>query len=310
MKQDANAELFLRRQKDFLKLANTRAGRYLLKCGVDAPIVGLTHNAIVYDWGRDFKGRKQLKGEFFVGYNRNTYILAPILEKLDIAREARKYSLAQKDFLTHADVPWIFLDGPTEFQAASGGTGGIYATDAVYTTARSATSASADQQAISNDGVGGVFEITRWFCPTDFSIISAGSDVTAASGAIWPVTRNTTIDDTLQFILTTQASTSAISNDDFDNLTLNSPTVYGTSGAYSTLNLNAYNTVTMTAGFQTLVESGAGGFIKMGARASGDVSNTSPTTNRSLLTMSQTNGERTKFTITWTPGGSYMGRQW
>lgn len=290
-------KIFQQRQRELLQLANSPAGRFLLDCGVDAPIIGITPNAILYAW----KG--QFRGEFYAGENRNANILLPILQKLDIAQEHRVLAQAQRSFLRQAEIPWIFL---TEYEAASGGTGGIYAANATYSTARSASTASGSEQGVKNEFVGGNYEIARWFCPTDFSAITPGSDVTAATGAIYPTARNTTVDDTLKFIVTTQAATNSVANDDFDNLTLNSPTTYGTFGAYSTLNLNAYNSITMDAGFQTLVESGAGGYIKMGLRSTGDIDNSTPAA-RSFLTMSQTNAQRTKFDVTWTaPSGGAL----
>lgn len=310
-------KIFKERQEELVLIANSPIGRFLL--GVTEkklPVVAISPNAVIFKIGNWVKNKfgivvPEFYGEFFAGFGNNVEILKP-LPYIDTLRDFHpKYSpVGINEFIkavehysgyTRGNFPTLFLDGPTDFEAATGGTAGIYAANATYSTARSASTASGAQQAIGNDAVAG-YEITRWFCPTDFSTIAAGSDVTATNGYLYPTGRNTTTDDTGKFILTTQASTSAIANDDFDNLTLNSPTTYGTSGAYSSFTLNQYSAaIAMTAGFQTLVEAAAGvGFVKMGMRATGDIDNTTPTT-RSFLNFSQSNGQRTKFAITWTP---------
>ena len=313
IRYDTESKIFTERQEEILLIANSAIGKFLLGADSKLSVVKVTPNAVISLLGWKAEDQPVFKGVFYSGQGNNSEILLPILEQLDILRELYpRYSPIGRDKFIQAvehyagyvrtNFPLIFLDGPTDFEAATGGTGGIYALDADYATARAAASATGAEAGAKNEIVGGSYEIARWFCPTDFTAITAGSDVTVATGSIFPTARNTTTDDTCKFILTTQAATSSVANDDFNNLTLNSPTTYGTFGAFSTLNLSAYNAITMDAGFLTLVEAGAGGFIKMGIRATGDIDATTPTT-RSFLTMSTTNGERTKFTITWTPVG-------
>ena len=257
---------------------------------------------------------------FYSGVNNNVSSMIPLLTKLDIIREQYpkympvgrdEYIKAAEHFSGHVRsprYPQIYL---TEFTAATGGTTGCYSDSVVdYATARNATTAAATDNRIGNEISGGHYNIFRWFCPTDFTTITAGSDVTAADGYVWGITSQVAwLDDTMRFILTTQAATTTVALADFDNITLNSPTEYGTTAAYTVLDTSAYSAaITMTAGFQTLVEAAAGvGFVKMGLRANADIVATTPT-GTSNLTMSTADNQRTKFDITWTLpvlGGNY-----
>ncbi len=299
-------ELFTTRQKDLLALANTNASRFLLNLRSFDSIIRVTPNSIIY------KGEgKQLNGTFISGENAVGIILLPLLTKLDIIRrEFPKYTPGdKKEYLKLVEhlagltykpqYPNVFLDSGT-FSSDSGGTGGIFGRDAAsYSTSRSAASATGSSNNVGNEFVGGNYDIFRWFCPTDFSTITAGSTVTTATGYIWPVSKTSTTDDTAKFIVTTQASNTTLATSDYSKITLNSPTTYGTTGNYSAMTTGQYNTVTMDAGFLTLVQSGAGGFIKLGMRATADINATTPTT-ASDIGMSVSANQRTKFDITWT----------
>lgn len=291
-KFDPIKAIFQERQKDLVAIANTQAGRQMLNFGLKAQVIGVTPNAVIVREG------KNLRGEFISGINPVANILLPVLRQIDATRRRNPqnpldaYSLMR----SHRFGEAYFI----EYTAASGGTGGIYGEHVTYSTARGLATATGSDPNVGNETVGGNFDIYRWFCPTDFSAITPGSTVSAGSSAIWRTGGNTTTDDTAKFILTTMANPASLATADFDALTLNGPTTYGTTGAYSTHAIGAYSAVTMNAGFLTLVQSGAGGIIKLGMRATGDIDATQPTT-RSFMAMSVLDNQRTKFDITWAP---------
>lgn len=308
--------LFQQRQKELLYFANTEAGKFLLNAKKNLKIIKITPNTIHYLTGNYKKGLPEINGEFYC-YGRQAKILIPILSKMDLAKEIKSVENPYNAFLHFSNLernkklPTIYFEQQDFF--AEAGDGGAsansvtsWATVRDAATADSTTGSSANEVGNQSEDDAGTFRLTRGFFPIITSSMGSGATVTAVvAKVIFGTTRNTTFDDTTRWAITTQASTSSLAAGDYDNITKDTPTEFGTSAAWSGWSTTLYTDVTFNADGRTAVV--PTGNTLYGCRSTRDVQNTTPT-QRSFIYFQYSEtagtGSDPKFDITWTPGGA------
>ena len=120
------------------------------------------------------------------------------------------------------------------------------------------------------------FDISRCFLPFDTSSLPDDATIDSATLSIYVTVKNDADIVSLVLVQTTQASTSSLVLDDFDQCgTLNSPTEGAARITVSGLTLNAYNDFTLNATGLTWISKT--GFTKLGIRISRDGDNSEPT---------------------------------
>lgn len=327
--QKSTELLFQKRQREILEFANSEGGRFLLNTKKDLKIIKVTPNAIHYFTGNYIKvitetGKKlwlpEINGEFYC-YGRQAKILIPILTKIDLLKEDYPQKLLGRNAIYEAFLHYSNLDlknskypfylfEQQDFFAEAGDGGASansvtsWATVRDAATADSTTGTSANEVGNQSEDDAGTFRLTRGFFPIITSSIGAGADIiTVIAKVIFGTTRNTTFDDTTRWAITTQASTSSLVAGDYDNITKDSPTEFGTSAAWSGWSTTLYTDVTFNADGRTAVV--PTGNTLYGCRSTRDIQNTTPT-QRSFIYFqySETAGTASdpKFDITWLPG--------
>lgn len=169
------------------------------------------------------------------------------------------------------------------------GDGSVNKSATTYAGAHDATSGTADYTGTSgvvcqNDKVNASqYDVTRYFFPIDTSALPDGATVTAATFQWWftadsaPTAFNPD-SDAVSLIQTSQASTSSLTANDFDNV--------GTTKGATDLN---FASVSTTAGYQKMELNATGlgwisktGYTLLGLRSKNDIANSAPT-GRSFL---------------------------
>ena len=120
------------------------------------------------------------------------------------------------------------------------------------------------------------FEIYRAFLVFDTSSIPNDATITDATLSIYVTAKTDNDSSSFVLIQTTQAATSSLVLEDFDQCgDLNSPTEGASRVTYSSLTLDAYNNFTFNAAGLTWIN--LTGLTKLGIRNSRDVDNSEPT---------------------------------
>lgn len=177
-----------------------------------------------------------------------------------------------------------------------------------YATAHNATSSTsfnysgngATDSAVRNETTGGVYYITRCFLPFDTSALGVGATVDTATLGVWANAKDSTVNDTIRIIQTSQASTSAIESNDYDNV---GTTGGGDIGTISAISTGAYTNTNLNATGEGWIS--VTGISKLGLRTVGDIDSTSPG-NRSYIFFYLSGQTGTsndpKLSGTYTPG--------
>lgn len=193
----------------------------------------------------------------------------------------------------------------TNFTTATGGTNGVYCDGDTWATERNNTTGDGNAAQVAGAWTGAIYEINRFFIPTDFSSLSATATVTSAKFYFYASSKQSNDDDTASIILTTQAATNTVAMADYDNITLNSPTTYGTSAAFSTLTPAGWFSIDIDAAGLALIQAAAGvGYVKFGLRCTHDIANTTPTALSSVTIDIATN--KPYFAVTYTLPSSFI----
>ena len=271
-----------------IKLANSEAGRYVLGIKNDFPIVKISPNS----W--HFRiGKHKVRGIFHC-YNVIEKCLSPYLVYKSLAKSYVKEYDDYKGFLhfnqleRNSKYPTIFLDVATIYSSA--GDGAIRNSDSVWATVRGAASGASNDGTSASSGGGcplTIFAdpnyiIDRGFFPFVTSSLGADSIVSAATLNIYVVTKTDLSNGNVALIQTTQASVTALSNDDYNNLTLDSPSEGATRLDIGTdITTGAYNIWTLNAtGLGWIDEVGN---TLLGLREKRDIDNTTPDANQNDL---------------------------
>lgn len=121
------------------------------------------------------------------------------------------------------------------------------------------------------DYVPTTYNLYRTFLPVNTSAISDGAEIISASLFIYLLTKNSTQDDTITIVATTQTSTATLATTDYNNVGTISG---GVSGALSTLSINAYTEIALNATGLTWIDKT--GTTKIGLRFTRDIANSAP----------------------------------
>lgn len=181
-----------------------------------------------------------------------------------------------------------------------GNANGLYKESATYAGARGASSADAAYTHLSRNEKVGTYGVQRGFLPALVDI-PAGSTITSVVAKLYyDGTRNTTYDDVSQFTVSTQTDPTALAVADFDNLTLDSPTLFAESAAWSTWSAVAFTSITFNAAGIAYFNSVIGTYAKIVARASRDIANTTPAESSYLsINWANETGKEPYFEITY-----------
>ena len=167
---------------------------------------------------------------------------------------------------------------PTQvFDANGGGQGRVFNGNANYNTARTASSGTANTDGtFGNSLSGGTYTVQRYFLPFNTAVIPANATIESAflrlvaDGA----TFNNADTDTIDVVASTQASDTALANEDFDQA---GATTFGALALASWTNsAGANNDITLNAtGLAAIIK--GGGYTKLGCRMRSDITPATPT---------------------------------
>ena len=173
-----------------------------------------------------------------------------------------------------------------------------YATDNTFSTARGASTGTQSGAYVGCEKNGVPYYVFRNFTSYDTSSIPDHAIITSATLAFVNSGKDTSNDFNVCLTQSTAGDTS-LADDDFNNITLNSPTeLADRTAAVSTFDASA--TITFTLNASGLSHISKTGYTKFCFRSSKDVDNSTPTA-RSYCSM----GTGT-FTINYTDGGNPM----
>lgn len=291
-----NEDWFEKYQKVLIWFANTWFGRKLLyidgsKSSVGKnKIVKITPNAIFWKG----KGKREMIAEFRTHrkFGKRIYYGLMPLWKLFHAWDMAMYPNFNLGFDTTGTLyptagdGYVENSGATYATAQSAGTGNV----ANYTDTTAG---------IRNEISGGTYYIGRGFNPFDTSTIGAGATVTAATFSLYGQAKDSTLDDTIRAVQTSQSSTTTLATADFDAI---GTTSGGDFGLISALSTSAYNDLNLNATGLTWIN--VTGTTLLGVRTTGDIAASSPA-NRSyffVYTSEQTGTTNDpKLVVTYTP---------
>lgn len=274
-----NQDYFRQYQKILLETANSKAGRFLLGIKDKAPIIKLTPNSFhqLMDFQKD---RPIIKARFSTDINAISRILMPTFTKIELADGYKRIIDKQEAFLHYSSLeeknykyPQIYL-ATSNFIPGSGNGAVRRAGQATWAAARD----TADGTLVVNNPTafdapigtttGGLFYLYRAFFPTDTSSIP---DISAISVVVFNgyiTTLNATPGDTYHIVQTSQASTSTLVLEDYNNYinVSGGSVVITATGAYTiTFNSTGRNIISRT------------GFSLIGQINDHDLDNVAPT---------------------------------
>lgn len=174
----------------------------------------------------------------------------------------------------------VFIDPTTSYYAGAGD-GIVQATSAVHATARGAASGTKDDtttEVSTKDDKAGDFFINHSFIPADTSGIGASNVPSAGILYVYTTSAGGDADScSVAIVQTTQASNTALANDDFDQCgSLNTPTEGATRKAFSAISTGQYNSYTLNASGVSWISTTS--YTKLGMRdATRDIDNSAPT---------------------------------
>lgn len=296
---------FWANQRMILRLLNTPEGRWLLYKDTPMrsmlqstlPLVKVTPNSLHY-----LHDDKKTYTAHIYPTDRVRDIVFPILTKMSIGSQLYTSSLFTSfrhfgGIKKSPYLPTIYLD---TFNPDAGGNGRVYVTNTDWTTARTATSGTADGTNfyVGVELNGADFTIYRHFMPTDTSSIS---DSATLISAVWNMDAadtqdadNTSGNDYIVMILTTQASGTALVDEDYDTggSTEGSNQIDLTGGAGAktfTLNATGLSWINLS------------GFTKFGQKSGFDLNNDIPLAGQTYTTWSTF-----VLTVTYSVPGGYI----
>lgn len=275
-------QFFQKYQKELLEVANSWYGRSALSIPHKEKIVRLLPNSYTILKGNQFSTQVfQLPQYAFniLGGHKNTRhdpsLLAYIAKKNYHADPYNIYDELYRGLPQRA----YFHTNPTY---ASAGDGACLASSLVsYATARSAATADSNDGTatggvlIDNELAGATYFVDRGFLPYDVPTLN-GDTISAANVVLTVFGKGDSDTDTVALILTTQASLTTLSNDDYNNLTLNTPDEGMNRVTIDSLTSgDVQNTFTMNATGIGWIPTSAGSLF-LGMRTGKEVDNTAP----------------------------------
>jgi hypothetical protein len=291
--------------KQYLKYANTEAGKHLLGVDPKHTVYQLFSNG----W-RVKKGKQSLYR--FYCYDRVLKVLDPILSQMEIAEDT-----SYKAFLHYSDLerkphiyPTIYLATTSYFAGAGDGYVRYQNTGDSFATAHGATAGTSADPTNAGAITTGVtryaatdtdWEIDRAFFPFDTSGLADGTTITAATLNLYVnevVNQDNDGDDWVNVVQTSQADTSTLATADYDQCgAVSNPTEGATRIDQGSLTASAYNVWTLNATGRSWVDKT--GFTKLGIRQGHDAINSqitwggAQTRNRVRFNASEDGGTNT-----------------
>jgi len=258
-------ELFLKYQKELVKLANLDSGRRFLGIDHEAKnewIAGITPNSYHIKVGRNkYKGVFRGYDLFAkrIGYSllQNDIFRFEKERNPDLYKGLNKYkSLLYYTELAKGAFPQILLASGDPIYAGAGD-GTVWAVSTVWDTCHDAASGAGSDDTTADAGgartkfVSPNYQIFRSFFPFDTSGIGASMKVDSCIGSIYPTIVADNDNDGYDFVVfvgASQASATALVNDDFDQCgDINNPTEWSDRLDLTGISANQYHTFTFTA---------------------------------------------------------------
>lgn len=276
-----NKLFFTQNQKLLLSLINSEAGKSLLGIKNNLPIIAFGEN--YYTQLVDIKEDKIIKNTNFFIDNRVEQKIGTILTKMEIANEYKRIENPYEAFLHYAgfyrkNYPLILL---TDFNPTTG-EGNVNSgshTSWANAKADSVGSATANPAVYAARFDASTWFIIRAFAPFDTSAIPDTDVVTAA---LFRFYRDDSLDSfanadstSLIIVPSTQASPTALVNDDLDNISFSNKG----SLAFASTSNGAYNDVSIT----DLTIISKTGYTQLAGIAARDLDNSAPTGTNILV---------------------------
>lgn len=204
-----------------MNLINTEAGRYLLGIKNNYPIVKVTPSSYIQQLDKE-----TFKGVFF-SYDKVDEIFQPIISKIKISNEEYKpVDDYYKAFLHFSGLeksnkyPQIYL---TAYSAVAAGSGRIVASNAVWATARAATTGTltGTDSYVGAEFTASTYYIYRAFTSHNTASIPDAASISAADITATPTDVNDADNDGNDFITvvqSTQADATNLVAGDFDQV--------------------------------------------------------------------------------------------
>ena len=288
---------------NILKLANTDAGRYLLK--TRGKVVKITPNSYHIRLGKD-----KYQAVFFPT-NKIEQIFQPIVDKIEIANSEWGKVDTYKAFLHYAGLerynyPQIYLDSLIANPAGANVNKRYYIdANATWAGAHDATSAPVEQDngIVQAGFVGGQYYVSRVANNFLTSSLTSAATISAAIIELYHVDNgsNANADTTAsQVVSHTPTTAPDYTAGDLD------PAKWGTT-VFASINLasitlNAYNTYTLDA--NGILNISKTGYSNFGYRNSRDTANSAPTGGNRV---DHQGASQPKLTVTYTlPSGGYF----
>lgn len=309
-------KLFIRYQKELLKLANSKYGRLFLEIPPefrDKKIVKITPNSFTIVDGSRLRG-------IFRCYSLYAKKLAAALSSIEILNDLPPYKNLNKyeglvtycGLTKNREFPVLLLASSTVYSSAGDG----HAKDlnnSSWADARGGPGNSTDSETLTltRKNADGTYNCGRGFFPFDTSSIGTGASVDTATLNIYGGPTATSNDDSVSIVLveSTQADINTLDVGDFDAVTLNNPDEGASRMSASDWSTSGYNQFTLNSTGISWID--VSGNTKLACRDNRDVDNTAPTGNNKLYCLySETAGtsQDPYLDITYTPpgGGAFL----
>ena len=165
----------------------------------------------------------------------------------------------------------------TTITTSTGADGVAPAANAVWATERGATTGGTGNATFLDRNDGGNYTIGRYFTFFDLGVgnIPAAATITAIT-FVFPIISSLQNADTDSVVLTAHTASDPPVGDDFNNITLNSPTSFGTE-TFANLSTVGVTNITMTADAITAAQAALGSVWKVCIRGNRDVTDAAPT---------------------------------